>query len=51
MTSQVTDVTVLRRTPALSRALSPARDCACGQPLDCCHTTHCPRCGITLRAA
>jgi hypothetical protein len=47
MTSPVTDVTVLRRTTALS----PAQDCACGQPLDCCHTTHCPRCGITLRAA
>jgi hypothetical protein len=22
--------------------------CACGQALDCCHTAHCPRCGVTL---
>lgn len=25
--------------------------CACGQALDYCHTSHCPRCGITLAAA
>jgi hypothetical protein len=47
MTSLVTDTVRLRR---LSH-VSPTRDCACGQPLDCCHTTHCPRCGITLQAA
>jgi uncharacterized paraquat-inducible protein A len=22
--------------------------CVCGQPLDCSHTAHCPRCGVTL---
>lgn len=22
--------------------------CHCGQELDCCHGTHCPRCGATL---
>jgi hypothetical protein len=27
-----------------------ARDCACGQQLDVCTRTHCPRCGRTLRA-
>ena len=25
------------------------RTCDCGQALDCCHTSHCPRCGTTLR--
>ena len=30
---------------------SPDATCACGQALDCCHTAHCPRCGITLEAA
>ncbi len=24
--------------------------CACGQALDCCHTGHCPRCGVTLHS-
>jgi hypothetical protein len=24
--------------------------CGCGQALDCCHTGHCPRCGIALHA-
>jgi uncharacterized paraquat-inducible protein A len=24
--------------------------CACGQALECSHTAHCPRCGVTLRA-
>lgn len=23
--------------------------CVCGQALDCSHTRHCPRCGITVR--
>jgi len=46
MTSPIPAVAVLPTS-----ALSPAQDCACGQPLDCCHTTHCPRCGITLQAA
>ena len=27
-----------------------ARACACGQQLDVCTRTHCPRCGRTLRA-
>jgi hypothetical protein len=22
--------------------------CACGQALECTHTAHCPRCGVTL---
>jgi len=22
--------------------------CGCGQALECCHTAHCPRCGIAL---
>jgi hypothetical protein len=26
------------------------RTCDCGQALDCCHTSHCPRCGTTLRS-
>ena len=25
--------------------------CLCGQALDCCHSAHCPRCGVTLRAS
>ncbi|MGH3445001.1 MAG: hypothetical protein ACRDPB_06465 [Nocardioidaceae bacterium] len=25
-------------------------DCRCGQTLDVCSHTHCPRCGRTLRA-
>ena len=25
-----------------------AATCDCGQALDCCHTSHCPRCGTTL---
>ncbi len=29
-------------------ALSTESTCACGQALDCCHTGHCPRCGVTL---
>jgi hypothetical protein len=24
--------------------------CSCGQALDCCHTGHCPRCGVTLHS-
>ncbi len=24
--------------------------CACGQALECSHTAHCPRCGVTLRS-
>ncbi len=24
--------------------------CACGQALDCCHSGHCPRCGVALRS-
>ncbi len=24
--------------------------CACGQALECSHTAHCPRCGVTLHA-
>lgn len=26
-----------------------AATCLCGQALECSHTAHCPRCGITLR--
>jgi hypothetical protein len=34
------------RTPEASADLP--RECDCGQPLDCCHAGHCPRCGVTL---
>jgi hypothetical protein len=30
---------------------APADDCSCGQPLDCSHARHCPRCGVTRHAA
>ncbi len=37
--------------PVLRRARGQHfRDCACGQQLDVCTRTHCPRCGRTLRA-
>lgn len=26
----------------------PELTCLCGQPLELCHTAHCPRCGTTL---
>ncbi|MDR7364297.1 hypothetical protein [Nocardioides marmoribigeumensis] len=35
-----------RRTSAV-RVTSAAR-CRCGQQLDCCARSHCPRCGRTL---
>ena len=37
--------------PAGSRRAVVAYEptCTCGQALDCSHTAHCPRCGITLR--
>jgi hypothetical protein len=37
--------------PAAPRRAVVAHEptCTCGQALDCSHTAHCPRCGITLR--
>ncbi len=43
--------TSIARKPVASIAIATDSTCSCGQPLDCCHTAHCPRCGITLRAA
>jgi hypothetical protein len=43
--------TLIEQTPWGARTVTAESTCACGQALDCCHTSHCPRCGITLRAA
>jgi hypothetical protein len=36
-------------TGAEARVWPAEATCLCGQPLECSHTAHCPRCGITLR--
>jgi hypothetical protein len=38
-----------RGAPVASVAVAAESTCLCGQALDCCHTAHCPRCGVTLR--
>ncbi len=35
--------------PVASVAVAAESTCVCGQALDCCHTAHCPRCGVALR--
>jgi hypothetical protein len=45
---------IIQQTPwvaKVSLAVTAGSTCACGQALDLSHTAHCPRCGITLRAA
>lgn len=41
-----------RRRGLMSRAAVASEiNCVCGQPLDCCHTAYCPRCGVARRWA
>lgn len=35
-------------TGADARVSSAETTCLCGQALECSHTSHCPRCGITV---
>ena len=46
---ELTD-TLLRRSVARRAVVAVEPTCACGQALDCYHSAHCPRCGVTLRA-
>lgn len=36
--------------PAVVATVVSESSCSCGQPLECCHADHCPRCGIVPRA-
>jgi hypothetical protein len=42
--------TLVRRGAARRPSVADEPTCACGQALECCHSAHCPRCGVTLRA-
>lgn len=41
--------TLLNRGAALKPCVAYEPTCTCGQALDCSHSAHCPRCGVTLR--
>ena len=40
----------VRGAQVASVAVTAESTCLCGQALDCDHTVHCPRCGVTPRA-
>lgn len=41
--------TLVRRGAATGPSVADEPTCACGQALECYHSAHCPRCGVTLR--
>ena len=41
---------LVRRGAGRRPSVTVEPTCACGQALECSHTAHCPRCGVTLRA-
>jgi hypothetical protein len=40
--------TMVRPGAAMTPVVAVEPTCSCGQALDCSHTAHCPRCGVTL---
>jgi len=52
MTTIHTLTLALRATPAaLAAHVDEHTECRCGQDLETCSRTHCPRCGISLHLA
>ncbi|HET7387061.1 MAG TPA: hypothetical protein VFJ19_10400 [Nocardioidaceae bacterium] len=53
MTAVITEKirTATERRPARTPSALRSVDCHCGQTLDVCSHTHCPRCGRTLPAS
>ena len=39
---------LVRRGAARGPSVANDPTCACGQALDCSHSSQCPRCGVTL---
>jgi hypothetical protein len=46
---ELTD-TLVRPGAARRSFVADEPTCACGQALECSHSAHCPRCGVTLHA-